>query len=197
MATYTLHVEIDPSQLVELKKGGYNLCIARKVGDMYNVIWKGDTQYLSSNTFKWTQEYKVFASRPFQERALVQPVSNEEKIEYKQQCTLNEYGVMESALNDPQGRPGSFKVVNNYGATHIAVSAKMDGEYSAIYNSTDPITPIATLTPIDEVRVWFGLKQETGTMFSNISGEYIDVKYGGLDFQGIMYTPDGQWWLLD
>ncbi|KIK52884.1 hypothetical protein GYMLUDRAFT_250863 [Collybiopsis luxurians FD-317 M1] len=196
MATYTLQVTIDTSQLPDLKKSGYHLCLARKVGDTYNVIWKGDKQFLMSNEFQWTQRYRVFASKAFEEGTLVRAASNEEDIEYKQECLFDEYGVMQSARDDPEGKEGTFDIVNKYGIINFAVSAEVNGEYSVIYNTPDAIKGNVALTPINQVRVWFGLKAETGTMFVDISGEYIDVKYGDKYTKEILYDADGNWRLL-
>ncbi|KIK52882.1 hypothetical protein GYMLUDRAFT_265284 [Collybiopsis luxurians FD-317 M1] len=196
MATYTLNVQIDTSQLPDLKKNGYHLCLARKVGGKYNVIWQGDKQFLMENQFQWAQEYKVFASKSFEEGALVRAASNQEDIAYKQECLFDEYGVMQSAHDDPKGRDGTFEIVNKYGTINFAVSAKVNGEYSAIYNSPDAIKGNVALTPINEVRVWFGLKAETSTMILDISSEFIDVKYGEKYIRTVAYGPDGTWSLV-
>ncbi|KIK56694.1 hypothetical protein GYMLUDRAFT_247717 [Collybiopsis luxurians FD-317 M1] len=105
------------------------------------------------NEFQWAQQYKVFASRAFEDGGLVRASSNSEDIEYKQECTFDEYGVMESARDDPEGREGTFEVVNKYGTINFAVSAEVNGEYSVIYNSLDAIRGTAAFTPINEVHV--------------------------------------------
>ncbi|KIK66868.1 hypothetical protein GYMLUDRAFT_239090, partial [Collybiopsis luxurians FD-317 M1] len=130
MATYTLEVHIDSSQLPLLKnpENPYTLCVARKVGDKYNVVWKGNEGFLEHNTFEWTNKYKVFAANTFKSGALVKAASNDVSIEYKQEAIFNQSGVMEHAKDDTEHPvDGTFKVINNHGTIHFGVSAEVDG----------------------------------------------------------------------
>ncbi|KIK66869.1 hypothetical protein GYMLUDRAFT_239091, partial [Collybiopsis luxurians FD-317 M1] len=82
---------------------------------------------------------------------------------------------------------GTFKVINNHGTIHFGVSAEVDGEYQIIYNSPTAIPGSASFTPVNEVRVWFGLQQKTSTMFLDIAGKYIDVNFEGTKTAKVSY----------
>ena len=64
---YTLNVVIDSKQLEILKENSYTFCIAWKVNNEYNVVWKSTNDLKLEDHFEWVNkdEYKVFASNTF------------------------------------------------------------------------------------------------------------------------------------
>ncbi|KIK56702.1 hypothetical protein GYMLUDRAFT_47003, partial [Collybiopsis luxurians FD-317 M1] len=209
MTTYTLRIHIGSNQLPFLQnpEAPHTLCIARKVNEEYNIVWKGFEDF-SENTFiRWVNgNYLVFASSAFKNGALVKATSNSQSIQFKQQCKLNEFGVMEAAVDDPNAEDGTFELINNYReqeAVNFGVGVKANKESSIIYN-----TPMAvesgttlTLTPHDEVRVWFSLNDKMSTMVLNDEREYIDVSFmDGRTTAEISYEGEepgrATWWLI-
>ncbi|KIK52888.1 hypothetical protein GYMLUDRAFT_250869 [Collybiopsis luxurians FD-317 M1] len=151
---------------------------------------------MMQNKFQWAQEYQVFASQRFQEGALVEAASNEQDIAYKQECTFDRHAIMQPPKSDPSGVDGSFKVLNDYETTNFAVATKVNGVFSVIYNTPSAIKGQIAFTPKNEVRVWFGLRSETNTMVTHITGNHIDVPFGALLEKSIYYTADGEWALI-
>ncbi|KAF5379561.1 hypothetical protein D9757_009254 [Collybiopsis confluens] len=194
---YMLTVVIPDSLRKGLIEAGYSLCLARKVGNNdFNVIWQGNKQYLKNNDFEWSQEYQVFASKAFKDGALVKAVSDPQDIEYKQVCIFDNYGTMNPATADKNGKEGSFKVENQYQTLNFAVSTKVNGLYRTIYVTPSAITGSVAFEPKNEVRVWFALHTETSTMISDIMGKYIDIPYGKLVSRSVEYQEDGSWHII-
>jgi hypothetical protein len=53
-----VNIQIALDDLENLKRAGYKLCFAKKVGDNdYNVVWQSYLDYLHDNTFSWTPQY--------------------------------------------------------------------------------------------------------------------------------------------
>lgn len=63
--TFTLNVEIDPLEMPVLKGSQYNLCVAKKVNGVYNVVWSGQQDYLENNEFQWQESYQVLGTNTF------------------------------------------------------------------------------------------------------------------------------------
>ncbi|KIK56674.1 hypothetical protein GYMLUDRAFT_247700 [Collybiopsis luxurians FD-317 M1] len=197
MTTYTLNVHVDTARLVELKDAGYHLCLARKVNNTYDCVWRADERYLMQNQYRWAQEYQVFASQTsFQVGNVVRAESNVQQIAYKQECDFDKSGIMHPPRTDPKGVDGTFKVLNDYSAISFAVDAKLNGTFSVIYQTPLAIKGEIQFTPKDEVRVWFQLTLKTGTIVSDIIGKHIDVSFGTAVEKSISYGEDGDWHLV-
>lgn len=65
MALYTLNVAIAPADFEVLKGSGYNLCLGKVVNGKVTVVWSGNTEYLTEDSFQWKEEYQVFAQNTF------------------------------------------------------------------------------------------------------------------------------------
>ncbi|KIK52885.1 hypothetical protein GYMLUDRAFT_250864 [Collybiopsis luxurians FD-317 M1] len=202
MTTYTLNVVIDNKQLLLLKENCYTLCIAKKVrdqlGDKYNVVWKGTADFTQNNQFKWAEQYEVFALKSFKIGALVEAASKKEPIGHKQECIFNDSGVMEHAKADPNLGDDTFKVTNQYGATSFGISTILNGEHNTSYISPVIIKGHVVFAPVNDIRVWFALKLPTGTMFSDFTGEYVELQFGGdKTTVTVCYDDLGSWKLKD
>ncbi|KIK52909.1 hypothetical protein GYMLUDRAFT_49737 [Collybiopsis luxurians FD-317 M1] len=202
MPTYTLNVLIESEQLKLLKENCYTLCIARKVHDplgaRYTVVWSGTKDFSEdNNVFRWTDGYTVYASKKFQVGDLVEAESNKMSIAYKQECLFDDTGSMQQAKADPKPVDGTFKITNKFGAISFGMSSELNGENHANYISPVIIKGHVVLAPVDEVRVWFALNLLTGTMFSDFTGEYIELQFGGdRTTATVCYDQTGSWQLM-
>ncbi|TFK32427.1 hypothetical protein BDQ12DRAFT_671077 [Crucibulum laeve] len=116
MAKCTLNIQIDPEGLQTLKDSKYNLCIARKVNGMHNVIWSGNTQYLANNKFSWVDGYEAGAP--------IKTSTNLHGIESGHTCEVNEAGIVSGAIGSTNNS-GKFKVINKLGKLSFGVNTKL------------------------------------------------------------------------
>jgi len=163
--SYTLTVDIDSTQQKILKDAGYQLCIAKLVNGVYNVVFLGQ-QFLASNTFQWTEQYQVFATQNFTDGLLVKAATNAVDIACGQTATLDKEGVFEAATGPDGGN--TFTAVNNYAPIHFGVNLLNNGTYLPIYvDENNTVVGDDTLQPVVKVLVWFDRTLKTGTMFSH------------------------------
>ncbi|TFK32273.1 hypothetical protein BDQ12DRAFT_716514 [Crucibulum laeve] len=192
MAEYTLNVQIDPEDLQTLKESKYNLCIARKVNGVYNVVWSGDAQYLANNKFSWVDEYQVFGINKFKAGALVKASTNPHDIESGQTCEMNEAGVMSDAFGSTD-TSGKFKIINKFGKVSFGVNAKFGDQLLPIFVTPTTVLGTAMFEPITAFQVWFSLEQKTGTMILAADSEVIQVKYQGKALDRTVAYKSGKW----
>ena len=166
-----VHIEIDATDLRDLKGADYKLCFAKKVGkEDYNVVWQSYTKYLVTNNFSWIPEYQLFASNIFQTQVKVQVSTNLVRIGLGEESVLDEFGILEPPKTG--GPDISLNLDNQYGSIHPGVaqlSTGLRGEEvsTPIYVGPKPIVKGETsLTPVEKVLVWFEQEIETSTMFS-------------------------------
>ncbi|KIK65989.1 hypothetical protein GYMLUDRAFT_257891 [Collybiopsis luxurians FD-317 M1] len=206
MTAYYVQIEIDANQLPLLKDPDfpYALCIARQVGENYNVVWKATKNITPINYFTCSSEFEVFASDSFEDDVLVRARSNYEAIKVGQQCILDQYGVMKPATDDPNHpKKGTFKVINQGPAFNIGVRAKVDGEFKPVYVTPGKVIKGASFPfePLPKFVIWFSLDYETSSMFWNIDGPYIIIDFSDgqtnakIDYRGLE-PGDGDWFLV-
>ncbi|WP_085728656.1 hypothetical protein [Pseudomonas sp. R37(2017)] len=176
----TVTIEIAPGDLTLLKKSGYKLCFAKKVGDAdYNVVWQSYDAYLSNNEFSWTPQYQLFASNIFKENVQVKVSTNIVNIGLGQTSTLDSSGLLSPAVTG--GPDTSLTFVNNYAPIHPGVnqlSTGIDGEQvsTPIYVAVNPVvTGNTVLTPVETILVWFEQNVQTSTMFSTSRSKAIEI----------------------
>ena len=173
-------IEIAPGDLTLLKKSGYKLCFAKKVGDAdYNVVWQSYDAYLSNNEFSWTPQYQLFASNLFKANVQVKVSTNIVNIGLGQTSTLDEHGLLSSAVT---GGPNiSMTFVNDYGPIHPGInqlSTGIDGNQvsTPIYVAVDQVvTGETVLTPVETILVWFEQNVQTSTMFSTSRSQSVEI----------------------
>ncbi|EIW62565.1 uncharacterized protein TRAVEDRAFT_68951 [Trametes versicolor FP-101664 SS1] len=202
MATFTLTVNIASADITALKQVGYNLCIAKKVNNTYNTVWRGGS-FLARNTFQWTSRYAVFGTETFAEGALVTAATESPEIKFGQTVLLDENGVM----NNPTGSPnssGTFTVDNEYAALNIGVMGYLGGAFSPIFVSpSQVVTGPVNLTPVESVLVWFDAQHTTSTIIVDSVSNTIEVDFtGGYASRSVTYTstpgrPGTGAWALD
>jgi hypothetical protein len=192
MTSYSLTVDIDPAQQAILKEGGYNLCVAKNVNGVYNVVWSGG-DFLSKNIFTWIEKYQVFATTIFQNGLLTQASTNAVAIAGGQTATLDGNGLFENATGPTSGV--TFTCDNEYKAIYFGVNTvASDGTATPIYVDEKPtVTGTDALTPQVDVLVFFDRSLTTGTMFSESVSHTHEVDYGTQNTATILYDKDGNW----
>ncbi|WP_298513147.1 hypothetical protein [uncultured Kordia sp.] len=193
-----VNVEVALDDLENLKKSGYKLCFAKKVGDSFNVVWESYSDYLFTNSFSWTPQYELFGTNTFQSGVEVRATTNIQPCNLGNQCTLNEFGILEAQVSG--GPDTSMTMVNEYGSIHPGVnqlSTGIDGRttMTPIYVAENSIvTGEVVLTPKEEVRVWFQQNIETSTMISDSTSNYIDLNLTQINELSCKY--ENQKWTL-
>ncbi|KAF9455894.1 hypothetical protein BDZ94DRAFT_1241923, partial [Collybia nuda] len=183
--TYTLHIDLDDTELATLKSSGYSLCIAKKVNNAYNVVWQG-ISFLSKNTFEWTEDYAVFGQVDFTSGALVSEATNILPIALGESTELDVNGIFQDAQGSPGG--GSIIVNNNYGSINLGVEAKLGGVLAPIYVDQLPaVAGTETLTPIEKVMVWFDRTLTSSTMFTSSVSLSFEIDFTGITTQTASY----------
>lgn len=180
----TVNIFIDEDALRTLKRSKYKLCFAKKVNDTFNVIWRSYDDYLYQTVFGWTPEYQLFGTNRFQASVTVKATTKPVDIGLGQQSILDAYGTLGHPSTNSSD-PTAITLVNNYGDIHPglnACSSGITGEEltTPIYVAENSIVSGSdTLTPIDEVMVWFEQDVETSCMFSTArsNSEIIDLTH--------------------
>ncbi|KAF9455496.1 hypothetical protein BDZ94DRAFT_1316168 [Collybia nuda] len=186
--TYTLHVDLDNTQLNILQNSGFSLCIAKKVNNMYNVVWNS-TSFIEKNTFQWTEDYALFGQVGFTSSALISAATNILPIEFRQTADFDSNGIFQ----DPQDSSGdsSFSVDNNYGPINFGVQAKLGGIFAPVYlDATPEVLGQESFTPVVSVMVWFDRTLSTSTMFTSSLSRAFEIDYTGIISQTVSYVTD-------
>ncbi|KAJ7456023.1 hypothetical protein B0H11DRAFT_1611182, partial [Mycena galericulata] len=183
--TFTLIVNVDNEQVTRLKKAGYSLCISKKVNNVYCVVWQS-MSFSATNTIKWTESYRTFASRSFTEGALVRAETEEVPIAFGQTAILDRDGVMRDATGGKTG--SSFYVDNEWQPCNIGVSGEINGQFRpAFVNPQQTIFGKQGLAPIVSVMVFFDKILETGMMFMRVPSSTCEVLYVGNSTETVYY----------
>ncbi|KAJ7040573.1 hypothetical protein C8F04DRAFT_1230905 [Mycena alexandri] len=206
MGEFILNVEIDDIMMPYLKQTGnmYNLCVAKKVGTDYNVVWSGNTQYLAKNKFQFEEQYQVFGGNKFGSGALVEAQTEPVNIAFGEVAVLQDTGVFQPAKDADNKKElvdsASFAVNNDYQAICIGVNGKINGKFLPIYLSRQLVTGSIELQPKVEVMVWFSNKERTSSMIMKAAALSTTVDFTGHTTRTIRYTqadPDhpgkGKW----
>ena len=113
-----VEVFIPEKTLETLKKQGYSLCFAKKVGDYeYNVVWKSLDNYLQNNVFSWQPIYQIFGTNEFKENVKVSVSTNNVDIGLGETTTLNSAGNLMNPVTE--GPETSINVINEYRWIHL------------------------------------------------------------------------------
>jgi hypothetical protein len=185
MGTYSLTVDIDSNQYPTLKASGYNLCIAKKVNGVFNVVWSG-ADFLQSNYFEWDEKYQVFGQATFKSGALVRSQTLDQDIRFGQTCVMEANGTLDPAKG-PVDQSGIFHFQNDYGIIHVGVNSMINGVFMPVFVSPAVVAGTADLEPIVSVMAWFDLKLETSVMFLAAISNSIEVTYEGSTNHAISY----------
>ena len=196
-AQKTIAIHIAPGDLAALHRGGYRLCVAKKVaGYEYNVAWHTWGDYFSSNMFSWTPQYQLFASRQFHEGTFVDVVSNLVSVGLGDTCLLNR----DCRVSEPsaRGRETAITLSNDYGPVHaglMQLARGLDGRVSSapIHVSPKPVLGgDLELTPLERVLVWFERHLDAGTQFSKPRANSVEIDLTWSNAQARRFE-DGKW----
>ncbi|KAI0373501.1 hypothetical protein BV20DRAFT_962666 [Pilatotrama ljubarskyi] len=203
MATFTLTVNVDSADYAALKAAKYKLCIAKKVDNTYNTVWRGDT-FFAYNQFQWTSKYQVFGTQTYADGALVVASTDAPDIQFGQTALLDEDGTMHNASGTPNPRTGTFGVQNDYGGIRIGVNGWLGDRFSPIFVTPQTVVngPV-TLKPVESVMVWFDQQHRTSTIITESVSDTIEVDFtGGIVNRSVTYAssaehPGRGGWSLD
>lgn len=189
-------IEIDLKELQTLKDNNYRLCFAKRVGDAaFNVVWQSYTKYLAVNKFSWTPQYQLFCSNSFQDKVTVEVVTNTVDIGLGEISTLNEAGILSSASTG--GEKTSLNMGNEYGEIHPGVnqlSTGIDGKQisTPIYVAVNAsLKGSVSLTPKEQILVWFQTDVETSTMFSEARTNAAEIDLTNVNSAKRLYKEGG------
>ncbi|WP_240674464.1 hypothetical protein [Burkholderia stabilis] len=195
--TKTVDIGIGKKDFTTLKRAGYNLCFAKKVGDAaYNIVWRASFEYLEENEFSWTPIYQIFGSNRYQDGITVKASTKKVAIGLGEIITLDKFGQFGSPSTG--GDPTAINMENDYGAIHPGIcqlSTGVDGEAvsTPIYAAPDVmVSGEASFTPIEKVLVWFEQNIVTSTIFSKARSKSIEIDLTNTNSTGRVYE-DGQW----
>ena len=193
--TKSVQIQIATGDLESLKKNGYNLCIAKMVNGVYNVVWQAQngTQYLDYNTVSWIPTYQVYGANNFQVGVTVEEQTNVVNIQLGEESTLDAAGVMGDPVSG--GPPTALTVNNEFAAIYPGVNQLILGQTqpSPIYVAPEQVLPgTVTLTPVEKVQIWFQQELQTSTMFSSAQTNTIEVDLTATDAQTVNYQG-GKW----
>lgn len=193
MTTKSVVVSIAPQDQINLKKNGYNLCFAKIVNGVANVVWQSQspTQWIARNEFSWVPLYEVYGAQSFQSSVQVSETTTPVPIQLGDTTLLTEYGIFNPATE--AGPSTAVTITNQFTLITIGMSQVADGVSNPIYVSPNQAeTGIVTLTPVDQIMVWFDQELTTSTMFSNAVSMSTMVDLTNVNSAAIMYQA-GNW----
>ncbi len=190
-------IQISEEDLQILKKEGYSLCFAKKVGDFdYDVIWKSMNKYLVNNIFTWQPIYQIFGTNIFEDEVKVEVSTNTQNIGLGEKTILDQAGVLSNPVTG--GNKDAINVDNEYGEIHFAiaqVSVNENGamETTPIYVSKEAsIKGDAAFKPVEKIQVWFQHNAQTSTMFAEMRSNAMEVDLTNRSSAAIRYE-NGVW----
>jgi hypothetical protein len=191
--TFTLDVHVDDDAIEELKKDGYQLCIAKKVMGKYTVVWEG-RDFMNENHFEWQEQYEIFTVAEFKEGLLTEATDDPQAIASGQTCLLDANGVLGDAQG-PVDSSGVFHLDNDFGEVHVAVSSLLGGTFKPIFVTPENVVRgIVDLEPINNIMVWFDNELTTSMMFEHAVSRNEELEYEGSTFShSIKYSLEGGW----
>ena len=171
-AEKAVSIEIASGDLQFLKENKYKLCFAKRVSQSaYNIVWQSYSDYLSFNDFSWTPQYQMFGSNSFQAQVQVKVSTNLVTIGLGESAELQPSGLLGAPSTG--GPETGVTMINAFGPIHPGLSQMSTG-----LNGQQSSTPFyvaenqialgnVTMTPVEQVLVWFEQDVATGTMFSS------------------------------
>jgi hypothetical protein len=192
-------IEIAGADFEFLKPNQYQLCFAKMVNGVFDVVWQSYNDYLMTNTFQWTPEYQLFGTNTFQDAVTVIVQTNVVNIDLGEQSIMDSAGMLGNASSG--GPSTAITLINQYGPIHPGMnqlSTGVDGTQvsTPIYVATNAIA-LGTdqLTPVDQVSVWFEQDIATSTMFSTARANAVTIDLTNDDSATWLYQG-GKWSLV-
>jgi hypothetical protein len=197
---YTLTIEIGNRIFHWLKDNGFNLCICKKVDDMYNVVWHGGG-FFPENHYEWTQEFAVFGSDQYKVKTPVEVSTEVQDIARGQTCVLDKDGAMHPATGEPNPRANLVVEVQYTGDNmHIGVSQSLsvDGKKSQLPTFLSRSASVLGVTVLDPSRLvsvlmFFDKTLKTGMIFEGDIPGAFQFEYHGQTSAVICYNDQEKW----
>jgi hypothetical protein len=190
----TVQIALDDLEL--LRSTGYALCFARCVDNSYNVIWQSFADYLASNSFGWSDQFKLFGTNVFNAGEPMGSRTNAVDIGLYQQATLDASGVLGAAMQG--GATDCITMINQYGPIHPALICTSTGpdaiaRATPIYVARKAIVQgLAPLHPVDKIQVWFQQNAMPRMMLLEAVSNAIVVDLTNADKASVLYQ-NGNW----
>ncbi|KAF9455897.1 hypothetical protein BDZ94DRAFT_1302846 [Collybia nuda] len=154
----------------------------------YNVVCKA-LSLSPSNTFKWTEEYAVFAQPNFTSGTPVTPTTKIMPIQSGQVTVLDSDGVFLTPTGNPWDGP--FEINNASVPMCFGVICMTGDGLLPISLDFQPMgTGLEPFTPMLNLMVWFGRGLGTAVMFSTPVTRALEVVYTGTTSQSVSYAFD-------
>ncbi|GAP82998.1 hypothetical protein SAMD00023353_0105370 [Rosellinia necatrix] len=197
MVTYTVAVEIDPSQITSLNLNKSTLCIGRVVKDTAgvehcNIIAATCSTVQPHMKFTWTDEYKIVGAKiTFKEGVTISGQAGGHSIEGGQMYTITDWST-ETVSKDESVPNDSFGFTNKMLCSPILMM-KIDNAYQPIYISAAERGEGTTIiTPMPKVHVWFQDSAVTATMSANYKSRSWPVSLVADKTAWAQYTAEGK-----
>ncbi|NMM65863.1 hypothetical protein HBE96_25125 [Clostridium sp. P21] len=198
--TKQVTVQIADADLAILKRSNYKLCFAKKVNDVYTVVWEAYDKYLTKNIFSWTPQYQVFGTNTFESGVKVETNTKVIDVTLGETVVLDENGLLNNPTTGGPETAITFK--NEYpvpihpGINQMAKDSSGIIHSTPIYVAANPIVQgTDELTPKEFVLVWFEQNVETSTMFSNAKSKSQEVNLTNSSAASILYEG-GKWKII-
>jgi hypothetical protein len=195
-AERTAIIDIDGTDLADLKANGYSLCFARRMGSAYNIVWRSLDDYLHRTMLSWTPQYILFGTSFVQAGSAVFPETNLQPISLGQQSVLDASGNL--LPPEPGGGMTSITMINQFGPIHPGLSAisTLNGDSAAtpFFVTQNPIerSYVIALTPSDGLLVWFQQGARTSEAFTDAPANSVALDFAESHTVNRRYTG-GKW----
>lgn len=170
MTEKILRIKIESDDFRALKDSGYLLCLAKKVdGYPFNIIWHAYAVFFEMNQFRWTPDYKLFASNAFIPGEVVQESIAAVPVGLGQQSTLDSLGILLPPVSG--GPSAAVTMKNDFGSIHPGLKQSATGIDQKVTREPNFLTERAVLrgltemVPAELLLIWFEQNVTTGELF--------------------------------
>jgi hypothetical protein len=202
MSSQQIIVYIEEEQLIAQKENNYSLYLAKKVNNDFTVIWQskgpiatvGKPSYQYQNTFDiTTPSFMVnYTNSPVTTGNVTFTSGGKNRaISTGQSTILDANGVFSPPANDAKASDILISNLLQANPHEILLDAK--GQNIWVNRQSGMNIGTATLTPKNEYQLWFGNRQETGTLIAeNLSNSTTQSLVNGQTVT-ITYSNAGLW----
>lgn len=194
MTLFSLRVNINPCELPNLIRSGYRLCISRKVGTDFTVVWKAIQTISVTNVFHFSSDFQVFRQHSCRSGSPVAckdfvPVCNGQKL------ILDCHGNFQPASGDIKEN-ASILVSNKHVLTYFGMTSYdyHSSSYIPMFIQKHPTCFgfSACLSPTRIVKVWFQRDVGSSTIITSTTNCYaVDLTDGS---KTITYLGSNLWY---
>lgn len=168
MTFFSLRVNINPCEIPSLINSGYGLCVARKVGNDYTIVWKAIRKVCMTNVFHFSSDFQVFGQHSCRSGS---PVSCTDSVPVcgGQKVLLESHGKFQSASGN-MNKNAPILVSNQHVLTYLGMTC-YDYESSSYLPMFVQKQPTfygfsVCLLPTQTVKVWFQRDVSSSTIIT-------------------------------